>query len=125
MPSITLNFNEPLNVSVQVGDAAYYVGTSNVGIHPSAPLSNVKLIGNITGIIPWNGTISGIVVWMSAANFASPGPPPVGSFIMFSKDNKANLSSILGYYAEVVFRNNSSDEAEIFGVGVGFSESSK
>ena len=47
------------------------------------------------------------------------------SFIMFSKDNKANMSSLLGYYASVEFRNNSTDKAELFNVGTVFTESSK
>jgi len=47
------------------------------------------------------------------------------SFIMFSKDNKANMSSILGYYASTEFRNNSTDKAELFNVGTVFTESSK
>ena len=46
-------------------------------------------------------------------------------FIMFSKDNKVNLSSLLGYYSKVQFRNNSKDEAELFAVGADFVESSK
>ena len=47
------------------------------------------------------------------------------SFIMFSKDNKANLSSILGYYASVTFKNDSIDKAELFNVGADVFESSK
>jgi hypothetical protein len=55
-----------------------------------------------------------------------PQPPCIGcSFIMFSKDNKVNLNSILGYYASVELRNNSTEEAEIFNVGARFFESSK
>ena len=48
-----------------------------------------------------------------------------GSFIMFSKDNKVNMSSILGYYASVEFRNSSKIKSEIFNVGTDFFESSK
>jgi len=48
-----------------------------------------------------------------------------GSFIMFSKDNKVNMSSILGYYASVELRNNSLGKAELFNVGTSFFESSK
>jgi hypothetical protein len=44
---------------------------------------------------------------------------------MFSKDNKANMSSILGYYAEIEFKNNSKTEAELFSVGTEVFESSK
>ena len=48
-----------------------------------------------------------------------------GSYIMFSKDNKANMSSILGYYASVEYRNSSQVKSELFDVGVDFFESSK
>ena len=51
--------------------------------------------------------------------------PPVAAFIMFSKDNKANLSSLLGYYAEIQFVNNSSTKAELFSVGADVFISSK
>ena len=44
---------------------------------------------------------------------------------MFSKDNKVNLGSLLGYYSEVEFRNNSIDKAELFSVASDFIESSK
>tara|TARA_R100001463_G_scaffold38488_1_gene82433 strand:- start:693 stop:1526 length:834 start_codon:yes stop_codon:yes gene_type:complete len=48
-----------------------------------------------------------------------------GSFIMFSKDNKVNLSSGLGYYASATLRNDSPDKAELFNVGADVFESSK
>jgi len=48
-----------------------------------------------------------------------------GSYIMFSKDNKANLSSMLGYYASVEYRNSSQIKSELYNVGTDFFESSK
>tara|TARA_R110002110_G_scaffold72006_6_gene191963 strand:+ start:3904 stop:4902 length:999 start_codon:yes stop_codon:yes gene_type:complete len=48
-----------------------------------------------------------------------------GSFIMFSKDNKVNLSSALGYYASATLRNDSPDKAELFNIGADIFESSK
>jgi hypothetical protein len=47
------------------------------------------------------------------------------SFIMFSKDNKVNLSSVLGYYASTTFKNNSREKAELFNVGADVFISSK
>jgi hypothetical protein len=44
---------------------------------------------------------------------------------MFSKDNKVNLSSMLGYYAIARWSNNSTDEAELYSVGADVFESSK
>ena len=48
-----------------------------------------------------------------------------GSFIMFSKDNKVNMSSMLGYYASIEYRNDSLEKAELFKVGADVFESSK
>ena len=47
------------------------------------------------------------------------------SFILFSKDARANMSSLLGYYADVEFVNTSNTEAEIFAVNSEIVESSK
>ena len=49
----------------------------------------------------------------------------LGDFIMFSKSNQANLSSLLGYYAETTLLNNSPYEAELFAISTEVSESSK
>ena len=43
----------------------------------------------------------------------------------FVKDKKANTTSLLGYYAEAKFVNNSIDKAELFSVGSEVTESSK
>ena len=47
------------------------------------------------------------------------------SFLLFSKDNDANLSSMLGYFASVNFKNNSTGFAELFAVGSEVTQSSK
>ena len=44
---------------------------------------------------------------------------------MFSKDNRVNTSSIVGYYAEVALENNSKEKIELFAVGSEISQSSK
>ena len=119
---ITLVFSNPLNVSVQIGDVAYYCNTVNVGVHPSAGQSDIIEIGVIINIAPWNGTIASITC---ETELLSSQLPSIGSFIMFSKDNKANLSSLIGYYVEVKLVNDSTSEAELFSVGCGFTESSK
>lgn len=151
MPIVTLTFPFPLNVSVQVGDTAYYCDTINVGSHETgitnvltAPNysssasgargvgnsidptigSDIRQIGEILSIIPWDGTISTINCdWNPVIIPAL--LPTINAFILFSKDNKANLSTILGYYTDIEFRNNSKSEAEIFSVGSNIFESSK
>jgi hypothetical protein len=52
-------------------------------------------------------------------------PPSANDFIFFSKDNMANMSSILGYYAEVKFVNKSNSKIELFQIGTDIFESSK
>ena len=51
--------------------------------------------------------------------------PPAESYIMFEKDKRVNSSSLIGYYAEVEFKNNRKDKIELFAVGSEVSENSK
>jgi|TARA_R110002020_G_scaffold92789_4_gene224263 hypothetical protein len=152
MATVTLNFNHNINVSVQIGDTAYYVptipnptppitsgyanplGTSTSipntvpgASHASTTLPHmtedrekVIMIGIITAI-----TLTSITCDMDDSLAAQHGPPTINDFIMFSKDNKANLSSLLGYYSLVKLRNNSTEKAEIFSIAADFIESSK
>ena len=122
LPFITISFPNPINVSVQVGDIAYYLSsTTNLGTHKHSNYNDIIKIGNIIGVNRVGNSIR--CNWNpipSTALF-----PLKGAFIMFSKDNKANLSSLLGYYAEVQFVNNSKKEAELFSVGADIFISSK
>ena len=113
---ITITFANDLKVSCQVGDTAYYVPvTTSGGFNINS--SSVVEIGIISGV---NASTKTITVTNNLVASV-----PNGSFILFSKDNKANLSSILGYYASVKFVNNSTSEAELFSVGMDIFESSK
>ena len=135
MPTVTLNFNHDINASVQINDVVYYVTTTPVGTykvwastttpHYTGTRENVIKIGPITNIIPWDGNETVIEANMDAALAGQYGTPELGDFIMFSKDNKVNLSSLLGYYSSIKLRNNSVDEAEMFSVATDFIESSK
>ena len=60
-------------------------------------------------------------------NFVAP-PSPVlnsDSFIMFKKNEIINMSGVKGYYAEVKFKNNSTEKTELFAVGSEIVQSSK
>lgn len=108
--TLTITFNNPLNVSVQVGDIVYYLGTDADG--NDAVIEIGKLL-----------TISGKTITCEIdQNQANPSN---NSFILFSKDNRKNLTSITGYYAEVEMKNDSQEYAEIFSVGSEIFESSK
>mgnify|MGYP003151369396 FL=1 len=125
MPIVTLEFTQPLNASCQVGDTAYYVNTStsekagheNDGftINSTDPIE----IGTIIEIkdreaAPTVKVYSTIAGWSSTQS----------RFIFFSKDNKANLSSPLGYFASVKLVNDSTTEAELHAVSMDIFDSS-
>ena len=120
MPTLTLNFTAPLNVSCQIGDTAYYVDTEASGPF-TVNKTNINEIGTITqiaGATTNNPSITCDTTLPGQFNGTS-------YFVLFSKDNKANLSSMLGYYADIKFKNDSYKEAEIFSVGMEIFESSK
>ncbi len=122
MANVILTFNFPLNVSVQVGDTAYYTKSSSVlGMHTHSNQNDIVQIGEITAIDKVNNTIT----CLFNPNPTNAMPPNSNDFIMFSKDNKVNLSSLTGYYAEAQFVNDSTVEAELFAVSTDVYSSSK
>ena len=153
MPNVTIYFLKPINVSVQKGDTAYFTNAKDVGYaqsststttpHKASPLKRVVKIGEIILIQSLSvGSVNPHIICNMPQHLyniyyptdindpdscvdVKTGCLNIGSFIMFSKDNKANMSSILGYYASAQFRNNSTHEAELFNVGVDLFESSK
>jgi hypothetical protein len=105
-----MTFAKTVQDSVQVGDTAYYCTISS-GI-ASSPIE----IGEITAVTSTTVTATiGIGTTRPTAN----------DFIMFSKDNKANLSDLPGYYAEVEMKNDATTAAEMFAVGSEMFASSK
>lgn len=106
MATISLQFTSGINTSVQVGDTAYYCPTtSTAGFNTAGNQDIIEL-----GIIIF---VSSDVISITTLNDTVP-VPPVDSFILFSKDNAVNMSSPLGYYSLIQFRNNSLDKSEIF-----------
>ena len=117
--AFTLTFpdNIDLNVSLQVGDLIYATGVTAVGGFPTSDTSLTQLLGPCSDI-------SGNIITVDPE---APGStaPVIGSFIMFTKDNTANLSGVRGYFAEVELRNNSTQDAELYAVTMDVTESSK
>ena len=122
MALVTLEFTQPLNVSCQVGDTAYYVSTTTDGGFNVASSSIVE-IGTIIQIQDQLATPTLTV--RTADTLAGFSGTLSSQFIFFSKDNKANLSSPLGYFANVKFVNDSTTEAELFSVSTEAIPSSK
>ena len=94
MPLIIFSFPNTVNVSVQVGDVAWFVPGVNTTTLPA-----FTGVGQLTemGLITEVGA-DFIVVDVSSALWNSSTPPTAGDFIMFAKDNQANMGSLLGYY---------------------------
>jgi len=110
MDSITLIFPEPIQVSVQVGDTAYFTNDPNGEI--------IKQIGIVVAIDYSSNSITCEI--RPAAE-----RPSLTSFILFSKTNSTNINSLTGYYLNAQLKNNSIGYAEMFSVGTEVFESSK
>lgn len=129
MPSATLTFSAPLNVSCQVGDTVYYVDTNTVGgfsastnVGGSAENTIVE-IGEIREIQNPTSSAPAIIVETTLGYNELNG---LSKFIFFSKNNKVNLNSPLGYYATAKFINdNHYRTAELYAVTTDVFESSK
>tara|TARA_R100001443_G_C3297033_1_gene164287 strand:- start:49 stop:405 length:357 start_codon:yes stop_codon:yes gene_type:complete len=118
MPILQFTFSNQLNVSVQIGDVAYYVPTSTSSQF-QVNSSDIIEIGTITYINP-----DGLGFWCSTM-LASAMYPSSSDYIFFAKDNKVNQSNTLGYYAKVRLKNNSKEKAEVYSVAADCFESSK
>ena len=118
MPTLQFTFSNQLNVSAQVGDIAYYVPTST-SAQFQINSNDVVEIGPITFVNP-----NGLEFWC-LSTLASSMYPSSSDYIFFAKDNKANQSNVLGYYAKVQLKNNSKEKAEIYAVSADCFESSK
>jgi len=118
---ITLT-NEIQNVSLNIGDIAYYIDGSAL-----ASGTDISVASNTTGqeeLIKKIGKITDVGSAFITIN--SPQlTPPDNAFIMFSKDKRVNNTSLLGYYADVTLSNNSTEEAELFSLGSEITQSSK
>ena len=133
MAIVTITFPFDLNVSVQGsggtgngGDILYYINPiNNQGgtNHPGSGGTNTKpkAFGEVVSV---NFDVNTIT-------FDDAGYPPIpgglnsGHYIFFSKDRRANISGIIGYYAETEYRNYSKLQAEIFATAVDYVPSSK
>ena len=121
MPLVTITFPNPVNVSVQVGDIAWFSPGLNTSTLPSATATGqLQPMGTITQV-----NANSIEVDVPGTLWNGNNPPSAGDFIMFAKDNQANMSSLLGYFASLKFQNDSFEPAELFSIGVDYFESSK
>ena len=106
MDSITMTFTKDVNTSLQINDIVYH--QKNDG--------TLQEVGKCTAVSGKTLTCEIIDAQIR---------PTSSQMILFSKDNKANLSSIDGYYAEVKMKNDDTVASELYAVGSEIFESSK
>jgi hypothetical protein len=124
LTTTTLTFDN-MNVSAQVGDIVYYsYNPSNIGGFDHSTISNTIKLGKIVGGDVISTPVNGNTITVQYDNDIVSAPPS-NAFISFSKEKKVNTSSLLGYYADVKFINNSKEKIELFSVGSEIVESSK
>ena len=129
MTEITMTFYDfdKSNISIQVGDTAYYINPTTTGGFQIG--SDIQVIGEITSV-EIGGLISGgvqsetLVITCNMSN-SQTAPTFDTSYVFFSKDNIVNMASLLGYYGVAKFKNNSTEKAEMFATACEINESSK
>lgn len=134
--AVTFHINKQDYPSLQVGDTAYYVpadslntvGGFNIFGSSSGDQnteSNLVTIGKVSGISTGtSGSVATTTVIINdiPSDFIN---PAAGSYLLFSKDNTVNLSSLVGYFSEATMVNNSTEKAEMFALSCEIVPSSK
>jgi len=122
---VTIEFSEPINSSLQIGDFVYYsvISTAPNSNIQKTTTSQTQKLGVVDGITSTVGQYKVIVLYDSGVV-----APPVNGityYYSFEKDKRVNSSSIIGYYADVKLTNNSKGKIELFSLGSEVTESSK
>jgi len=116
---VQLMFAGVLNVSAEVGDVIYFTPSSGtLGGFDFQHKAFTSVLGPITAI---NGSTITVQYDDDDVTFGV----SIGSYISFAKNKVINTSSLLGYYADVNFVNDSKGKVELFSVGSDITESSK
>ena len=105
---------------IEKGDTVYFSSLSSVSGTSFKQSDNATRLGVVVDIDPGVGAIH--VVYDETIITT---PPVFGDYIMFEKNSAVNSSSLIGYYADVKFKNNSDTKIELFAMGSKVSESSK
>ena len=148
MPEIQLTFSAPLNNSLQAGDTIYYIAANNqvdefYTNNPNDQITEIGILQTITfndingdgvftedfsftvGNAPNLYQATSDTITLTCEIGANTNPPVIGDFLFFSKDRNVNEASIIGYYGDFKFENNSRKPAELFAATCDISESSK
>jgi len=120
---IKLTFNTELNISLSIGDIVWYTPVTITGGHEVSNTNSIIKLGEVESVDHKNKIIL-IKKPHDPLNYAGISLTQ-NDFVMFSKPNSINTSSIKGYYAKVRLDNDSTEKIELFAVSSEISESSK
>tara|TARA_Y100001963_G_scaffold152359_1_gene237033 strand:- start:245 stop:634 length:390 start_codon:yes stop_codon:yes gene_type:complete len=128
--NIIIELPYPINQSCQEGDMLYFIPVANLmsgGFVVDNDSSNFVEMGIVETIIHYDTNNDNIPEVTQLTVTLSPGTPAPTSadFIFFGKDRRVNEASLVGYYGEFKFENNSKKRAELFATACEITESSK
>ena len=114
MATVVLEFDNPINVSLQrkadvslTGqDIVFYVNSSGqiIRLGPCIAITEDTISVDVDNNIP---------------------RPSSGNYVFFGKDTEAGTSGVVGYFAEIEFKNDSKTKAELYSVSTEYFVSSK
>ena len=120
---IKLTFNTELNISLSIGDIVWYTPVTIAGGHEVSNTNSIIKLGEVESVDHKNKIVL-VKKPHDPLNYAGISLTQ-NDFVMFSKPNSFNTSSIKGYYAKVRLDNDSTEKIELFAVSSEISESSK
>ena len=106
-----ITFDNPINPSVQVGDAVYVSDVTDGIISEPVYAQKVLEVGGTYITIDKDPAVTPVIT--------------SGQYILFAKDIRVNESSLKGYYADVTFENSSNTKTELFAISSEVAPSSK
>ncbi len=126
---LILTFNGIVNVSLSVGDSVYFTGdiSQSGGFSTSDGddgNSNLIYLGKVFSITQNDFTFV-IHIEDDDGSLSQVSSLTQNSFIFFAKNNKVELSFLVGYYSKVRLSNDSKVKAELFATSMDVSQSSK
>tara|TARA_R100000231_G_C5204510_1_gene128515 strand:- start:29 stop:418 length:390 start_codon:yes stop_codon:yes gene_type:complete len=114
--------------SLQVGDIVYFKSADNLNVvdgfqqfgEGSTSLGDLQSINNTTSLDDGTQTTT-LVINVTNTTVT----PSINDFLFFVKDNRVNITSLLGYFAKMKFENDANSKVELFSVSTEINESSK
>ena len=114
--------------SLQVGDIVYFKNADNLNVvdgfqqfgTSAIKLGDLQSANNTTSLDDGTQTTT-LVINVTNTNTT----PSINDFLFFVKDNRANITSLLGYFAKMKFENDANSKVELFSISTEINESSK